>query len=126
MTISVLSAALFSLMTHCLPTASGKPVIGVPSPELLGKPGSSSSSDSEEESSEDSSSTPDLKQGCPEQVSLGSWNIPSDENDFDSDAATLVLGEHTQDQIMAHRTHRSARFYGSATVLTGQTCCGLE
>jgi len=97
MTISVLSAALFTLMTHCLPTASGKPVIGVPSPELLGKPGSSSSSDSEEESSEDSSSTPDLKQGCPEQVSLGSWNIPSDENDFDSDAATLVLGEHTQD-----------------------------
>jgi len=52
---------------------------------------------SEEESSEDSSSTPDLKQGCAEQVPLGSWNIPSDENDFDSDAATLVLGEHTQD-----------------------------
>ena len=111
MTISVLSAAMFSLMTHVLPTASGKPVIGVPSPRQLGASGSTSS-DSEAESSGDSS-TPDLKPASkpkpvmrpskkpgPGQVSLGSWEIstdPEDQDGFDSDAVTLVLGEHTQD-----------------------------
>lgn len=52
MTVSVLSAAIFSLMCYALPTASGHPVLTAPTPERLAKVQADTSSDDPDSGSE--------------------------------------------------------------------------
>lgn len=85
MTISVLSAAMFSVMTYMLPTKSGFPVVQVPSPlalQLQFDNAAAASSDEEglpATSSEGSNSEPDSN-------ATGSARL-------DSEGRTLILGE---------------------------------